>query len=600
MSVLRAETLPLRRFAVVCFGLSARRVGRQPWLSADGLASGLAGLGHSVLLITDSGDPPRERGYAVATVPRLFERGRFAAAVRDELARWGTERVYVLLGAARLARLRGLLAPCAVSLVIASSRLRPEELARLPAAALLREWRVVALPVLDSLLPGASLRRGFARSGADEIVYLSEAARSRYAVAGLPLGRHLRPQVRPIAVPVPRRPRPYATIAYLGPPLAARGADLAVGAFERAVALGLRAQLVLLLRSDAPAAAVRRLLERCAASPVAAAITCERRDLAPEELQRRLAGVDVFLLPFRLPVSEVPVVAIEAGLTGRPVVVLDTPGVSEVVHAFDGIVVDDPGDLPAALVEACARPPRRPPSPVGWTSWQDAVRPLLDAPHRSLRDLSLLALCGGDGTGKTLLADTIARHAGPGVARVWSRFRNYLSLPLLAVTRLTGHNRKEQLGPVTIGYRDFARSRPLALAHLALQLADCCIDIALRFRRRTGQVLVADRCALDTLVDLAVDTGFDDLVIDRIAPWLAARLPSPWAAVVVERPVAAIAVERPDALVDRHFARRRMLYRRLAQRLRLPIIHNAATVEAAVAAIHRVVATPAAAAGMVR
>lgn len=597
MSLARAEFVPVRRFAVVCFGLSAQRANRQPWLSADGLASGLAGLGHAVLVITDHGEPPRERGYATVTVPRLFERGRFATAVRDELASWGTERVYVLLGAARLARLRDLIAPCPVSLVLASPRLRREELARLPSAALLHEWRILALPVLDSLLPATTLRLGFQRSRADEVVYLSEAARSRYAVAGLPLGRHVRPQVRPIAPSVARLPRACATIVYLGPPLVARGADLAVAAFERAVTMGLRARLLLLLRSDAPPAALRRLLERCAASPQAAAITCERRDLAPEELQRRLSGADVFLLPFRIPISEVPVVAIEAGLTGRPVVALDTPGVSEVVHAFGGIVVDDPADLPAALVEACGRSPRRAPSPVGWTSWQDAVRPLLAAPRRTLRDLALLALCGGDGAGKTLLADTIARHAGSGATRVWSRFRNYLSLPLLALTRLTGHNRKEQIDGVKVGYRDFAQWRPLALTHLALQLADCRIDLLLRFRPRPGRLLVADRCALDTLVDLAIETGLYDLVIDHIAPRLAARLPAPWAAVVVERPVAAIAVERPDALVDRHFARRRMLYRRLAQRLRLPIIHNASTVDAAVAAIHEAVAAQAAPAG---
>lgn len=600
MSLACTATAPVRRFAVVCFGLSARRADRQPWLSADGMASGLAGLGHAVLVITDHGEPPRQRGYATVTVPRLFQGGRFASALRDELVRWGAERVYVLLGAARLARLRDLRAPCPVSLVLASARMRWEELARLPASALLQEWRILALPLLDSRLPATTLRLGFQRSRADEVVYLSEAARSRYAAAGLPLGRHLRPQVRPIAPSAARLPRPCTTIAYLGPPLMARGADLAVTAFEQAVAMGLRARLLLLLRSDAPAAAIRRLLERCATSPQAAAITCERRDLAPQELQRRLASVDVFLLPFRIPISDVPVVAIEAGLTGRPVVVLDTPGVSEVVRAFDGIVVADPADLPAALVEACGRPPRRAPSPVGWTSWQDAVRPLLDRPGRTLRDLSLLALCGGDGAGKTLLADTIARRAGSGVTRVWSRFRNYLSLPLLAVTRLTGHNRKERIDGVTVGYRDFTRSRPLALTHLALQLADCCIDLGLRFRSRVGQVLVADRCALDTLVDLAVDTGLDDLVIDRIAPWLASRLPAPWVAVVVERPVAAIAVERPDALVDRHFARRRMLYRRLAQRLCLPLIHNGSTIDAAVAAIHEAIAAPVAAAGVRR
>ena len=63
---------------------------------------------------------------------------------------------------------------------MASPRLRPMELLRLGPAALWRERALLALPLVNALLPGMALRAGLRRSGADELVYLSEAARQRF------------------------------------------------------------------------------------------------------------------------------------------------------------------------------------------------------------------------------------------------------------------------------------------------------------------------------------------------------------------------------------------------------------------------------------
>ncbi|MEZ5862496.1 MAG: hypothetical protein R3D28_26575, partial [Geminicoccaceae bacterium] len=42
----------------------------------------------------------------------------------------------------------------------------------------------------------------------------------------------------------------------------------------------------------------------------------------------------------------------------------------------------------------------------------------------------------------------------------------------------------------------------------------------------------------------------------------------------IERHPLRIQEQRPDALLDRHFHRRRMLYRRLADRFALPVVDN--------------------------
>ncbi len=573
-----------RRFAVVCFGLERDRVRRQPWHVALGIARGLASRGHAVTVLTDAADPPVEPGLEILRLPVLLEAGRASGELRSAIAERGCERIWLVTGALDLARMRSLGLPAPVTLVLASPRIRLRELLAPGPAALWRERRFVALPAVNALLPGFLLRRGLARSGADEVLYLSAAARERYGALGLPQGRLLRPQVEAAVCTGLPPPEGLCRIAYLGPALALRGVDLAIETFERAATLGFEGRLELLIRPDGGPSALAWLQRRIAASPVADRIELETRMLAVEELRDRLARCRAFLLPFRAPVSEVPLVVIEAALSGRPVVVLDAPGVSEHASALGGIVAPRPEDLPHALLHALRRPAGPPPDPTGWTRWDRAVESLLAPAHPAAR-FRLLAICGIDGAGKTLLVERLAaRLATSGIRtrHVWSRFRNYLSKPLLAAARLTGHNRKERHPGFTIGYHDFAGTA-YARPFLALQAIDLALDTLARFRGPAP--ILADRCPLDTLVDLCVDTGLDALVLDRLGPRLLRLLPRPAAAVVVERSPELIAPLRPDAVADRHFERRRRLYRRLAAALDLPLIDNDGPIEATVEAV---------------
>lgn len=605
------------RIAVVCFGFAADRIRRQPWHVAHGLAKGFAANGHPVRMLTDS--PPEGEGapsaglpYEVERVPALFSGGGrphpdLGAAVRA----FAPARLFIVTGALRLARLgplRDLGAPA--TLVLASPRAAAAEFRRLDPATWWREWDVLRGPLLDAVVPGWALRRGLARSGAASLLYLSEAARARYGTAGLPDGPLVVPQVDVASLPppLPVRPAwngasPRPRIAYLGPALDLRGAGLALSSFERAVEAGLDAELLLLLRPDGGRAGLLRLVRRVRRSPHRARIRCATRMLSAAELRDRLAGCRVCLLPFKVPVSEVPLVVLEAGLSGRRVVTLEAPGVSEYARALGGIVARSPADLPAALAEACALPPPPRPDLGPWTRWELAVAPLTrgDAgrPH-PLAAYRFVGLVGVDGSGKTFLLDRLSAglvEAGIDHRHVWSRFRNYLSKPLLGLARLTGHNVKVRVGDVRIGYHEFGRSRPLAWLFLALQVLDNAVDILVRYRLRPGAgPILGDRCVLDTLVDLAVDTGMDDLVVERLGPPLAALLPRPRLVVLVSRSPRLVGRDRPDALLDRDFARRRALYRRLAARFALPVVENDGTPEAAAAEILRLAAEGTAAA----
>ena len=58
----------------------------------------------------------------------------------------------------------------------------------------------------------------------------------------------------------------------------------------------------------------------------------------------------------------------------------------------------------------------------------------------------IIFFVGVDGAGKTLYANMLLeelKRRGVDCRHVWSRYNNYLSKPLLGLTRLTGHNYKE-------------------------------------------------------------------------------------------------------------------------------------------------------------
>ena len=98
---------PAQRIAVLCPGFAADRVRRQPWHVADGLARGLAALGHDVRLFTDAGraatspHPTRSRPWSCSSGGQPGARA--AAPPSPPSPSTGCSS---LTGAAQLARLR--------------------------------------------------------------------------------------------------------------------------------------------------------------------------------------------------------------------------------------------------------------------------------------------------------------------------------------------------------------------------------------------------------------------------------------------------------------------------------------------------------------
>ena len=182
----------------------------------------------------------------------------------------------------------------------------------------------------------------------------------------------------------------------------------------------------------------------------------------------------------------------------------------------------------------------------------------------------IIAVTGVDGSGKTTLTDWLrkelqTRGYAPGF--VWSRFNNYVSLPFLAVTRLSGHNVYRVHSGVRMGFHEFERL-PMPLRYLFMGLQAVDVNIATLFKirlpARHAPVTICERGPWDTLVDVAADIVNEQMVELNISRVFCNQLANQADIVLVERRADLIEASRPELKFDGKLRLRQQMYRRLA------------------------------------
>jgi len=182
----------------------------------------------------------------------------------------------------------------------------------------------------------------------------------------------------------------------------------------------------------------------------------------------------------------------------------------------------------------------------------------------------IIAVTGVDGSGKTTLTNWLQdelRKRGHEPAFVWSRFNNYVSLPFLAATRLSGHNVYRNHAGVRMGFHDFG-SLPLPLRYMFVLMQVVDVNIATFFRihipSREMPVTICERGPWDTLVDVAADTGIENLVRPSTAGLFCGQVARRTDVILVERDADLIEESRPELEFDFKLRLRQRLYRSMA------------------------------------
>jgi len=188
---------------------------------------------------------------------------------------------------------------------------------------------------------------------------------------------------------------------------------------------------------------------------------------------------------------------------------------------------------------------------------------------------------GCDGTGKSTQVEKIMQRladAGKEPIHLWLRFPFLLSLPLLAYARLAGFSVNEQIGDTTYGTWHFNRSWLLRTFLPWVLLIDTALFalwkvhlplLLWRITDHADRVIVCERFALDTLVDLAVGLNVADTKNGQFFERLPGRLfryllPKNASITFLDLDATTARARRPDLIHDQRLETRLQAFRNLA------------------------------------
>jgi thymidylate kinase len=198
---------------------------------------------------------------------------------------------------------------------------------------------------------------------------------------------------------------------------------------------------------------------------------------------------------------------------------------------------------------------------------------------------SMIFITGADGVGKTCIARWLVERLleqGIKAGLVWSRFGNFLSKPLLAITRLSGHNFYKSFDGVLFGFHNFERLYGFRYIFALMQAIDVNISAIKDIRRKKNHydILVCERGPWDTLADVIADTGLDNLFGSALSRLFTVQIKDGAKVIMVKRSKENIFQSRPELIHDYKLDRKLDIYNRLAAMNRWSIVDNNYSIEA--------------------
>lgn len=200
------------------------------------------------------------------------------------------------------------------------------------------------------------------------------------------------------------------------------------------------------------------------------------------------------------------------------------------------------------------------------------IEPLKEIP-------SLLLVSGVDGVGKTTISKWIVfelQKKNLNVDLVWSRFNNYLSIPILAFTKITGHNYYRFYSGIKFGFHNFESLYFIKKIFFYSQLIDVNIATYFKIFRKIeeNKIIICERGPWDTLVDVISDTGMHENIGNFFSNLYTRQIADKCFVLYIKRSYDNIISMRPELIHDKKLAMRISLYDRLAEQNNWFIVDN--------------------------
>lgn len=198
---------------------------------------------------------------------------------------------------------------------------------------------------------------------------------------------------------------------------------------------------------------------------------------------------------------------------------------------------------------------------------------------RNINLPKILFITGVDGVGKSTISQWLKKYAikyDHKCQIVWSRFNNYLSIPLLATTRISKHNYYEIIDGYKFGFHNFENLSIYKHIYLLCQIIDVNIATYFKIVKKIvpSSFLICERGPWDTLVDVISDTGIIDILDNGLYKFFIYQVLNNSETILIKRDYQNIILCRPELVHDKKIKQRILLYEKLANLNRWRVVDN--------------------------
>ena len=337
------------KIVVICFGFEKKTLRSQPWYSVNKICDSYNSKKNELFIISD-GKEKFVNHHKIINLKKIFKFNSPTNELRKVISFIKPKKIIVIVGSqsfltpGRFSEFKNL------SFLIGNNRFNFKEISRISFLDFFREFKLLKIPVLSSLIPGFLIAMGFKLTGSSNIIYLSKEAQFRYHKIGLPRGKVFIPfnkiKCKKNKFKINNIKKIFLT--YFGPAISSRGLDIVFNVFEELAKKKKNLYLNLLIRfKNEPTLNVNMidLKNKVKNSKFSKNIILDTKYYSATSLQKKIKESSINILPFKITISDTPLVINDATKTKIPLFILDTAGVSEHAINTNTYICDNEEDI---------------------------------------------------------------------------------------------------------------------------------------------------------------------------------------------------------------------------------------------------------------
>ena len=337
------------KIVFVVSGFCQENLRKQPWFTINKLCEKYLEVNYEVYLITDA-QKFKFGKIEIISVKKIFNLFSSTEETIQCIKKINPSKTYVLIASVGLFFTSRYKIFNNLTFLIGNNRFYLNEILRLSFKDILSEFKLLFIPILSSLIPGSFLNLALYMIGKYKIVYFSKAAQKRYHQIGFPKGKIFKPLENKI---IKKKSIDFSklnkiVLTYFGPPLNVRGIDIVLNVFEKLSYKKKGIYLNLLIRNNNEPYLknkMNQLKKQIECSLFKKNILLDTKYYSKKKLNSKIKASTINILPFKITLSDNPLVLYEAVDTKVPLFILNTPGISENVKNTNSYISKNSNDL---------------------------------------------------------------------------------------------------------------------------------------------------------------------------------------------------------------------------------------------------------------